>query len=272
MSSVLAILSSLTWGAADYVGGVTSRRVPPMVVVLWSQLVGLVFVVATSVLQGGSLDVRSAVWGAAAGLGGGVGLAGLYHGLATGRMAIVAPASSVVGAGLPVIVGFSLGERPGWLALTGIVLALPALWLTSRSGAGPIGRRGWLPALVAGVGFASFFIFLDRTSDAAGLWPLVAARATSVAMMAVLLGLLRRPVRAETGAIPGIVVAGAGDMLANILFLLAVQSGMLSVVAVLGSLYPVVTVVLARIFGEEVSPTQWIGVTLSVVAVGLIAA
>ena len=271
MSSLLAVLSSLTWGVADYVGGVTSSRVPPMVVVLWSQAVGFIVVVVSSVVSGGSLDGRSAVWGAAAGLGGGIGLAGLYHGLATGRMAIVAPTSSVVAAGLPVIVGIALGERPDVLALTGIALALPALWLTSRADSGPIGRRGWAPALVAGVGFAAFFIFLDRASEVAGLWPLVAARSTSVVMMALLLAGLRRPIRVVAAAVPGIVVAGSGDMVANILFLLAVQTGMLSVVAVLASLYPVVTVVLARVFGEDVSPTQWAGVMLSVVAVGLIA-
>ena len=271
MSSVLAVLSSLTWGVADYVGGVTSRRIPAMVVVLWSQVVGFVVVIVSSAVRGGSLDGRSALWGALAGLGGGVGLAGLYHGLATGRMAIVAPTSSVVGAGLPVIVGVSLGERPGALALIGIAMALPAIWLTSRADSGAIGGRGLFPAVIAGAGFAAFFIFLDRTSEAAGLWPLVAARTTSVTLMALLLIVLRRSVRVDVGAVPGIVVAGSGDMLANILLLIAVQTGLLSVVAVLGSLYPVVTVVLARVFGEDVSRTQWVGVALSVLAVGLIA-
>ena len=271
MSSVLAVLSSLIWGVSDYVGGVTSRRVPPMVVVLWSQMVGLVVVLASSIVVGGTLDGNALAWGAAAGLGGGVGLAGLYHGLATGRMAIVAPISSLVGAGLPVIVGLALGDRPGVLTLIGVALALPAIWMTSRPDSGPLDRRGVLPAVIAGVGFAVFFIFLDRTSDGAGMWPLVAARTTSVALMALLLAALRRPTRVDVGAVPGIVVAGSGDMAANILFLIAVRTGLLSVVAVLSSLYPVVTVVLARVFGESVSRTQWLGVALSVLAVGLIA-
>lgn len=271
MSNALALLSSLTWGVADYVGGVTSRRVAPMVVVLWSQLVGGAVAVGGAVVFEGTLDASSAVWGAAAGLGGGTGLAALYHGLATGRMAIVAPVSGLVGAGLPVLVGLGLGERPAPLTLAGIAVALPAIWLTSRPRSGQVGLRGIAPAVLAGVGFAAFFVFLDQTGDGAGLWPLVPARIASVALMSVVLSSLRRPVAATAAAIPGIVVAGAGDMAANMLFLSAVRLGLLSVVSVLSSLYPVVTVVLARLAGEDVSPGQWSGVGLSMVAVTLIA-
>lgn len=271
MSNLLAVLSSLTWGVSDYVGGVTSRRVAPMVVVLWSQMVGLAVAISGGFAFGGSIDSASALWGAAAGLGGGVGLAALYHGLATGRMAIVAPTASLIGAGLPVVVGLTLGERPGPLAMLGILVALPAIWLTSRTGSGPIGWRGVAPAVIAGAGFAAFFVFLDRTGDSAGLWPLVPARMASVGLMAVVLAVGRRSMRAGSGVVPGIVVAGAGDMIANMLFLSAVRLGLLSVVSVLSSLYPVGTVVLARVFGEDVSPSQWLGVGLSMLAVGLIA-
>jgi len=129
VSNVLALGSSLVWGVSDYVGGIVTRRAPAQVVVLWSQAVGFFVVLAGSVLIGGALDVGSALWGAAAGVGGAVALVSFYQGLATGRMAVVAPVASLVGAALPVVAGLALGERPGSLTLAGIAVAIPAIWL-----------------------------------------------------------------------------------------------------------------------------------------------
>ncbi len=221
-------------------------------------------------LIGGVLDLSSALWGATAGVGGAVGLMSLYRGLATGRMAVVAPVSSLVGAGLPVLVGLVLGERPGSLALTGIAMAVPAIWLVSGAGAGS-GRTGIGLAIAAGIGFGVFFIFLGQTPDEAGLWPLVPARFTSVAKMAAAVLHSQAGLQIDRRLTAGIIVAGSGDMLANMLFLAAVQTGLLSVVSVLASLYAAVTVILARLFGELVSARQWLGVVLAVVAAGLIA-
>lgn len=270
MSNLLALGSSLVWGVSDYVGGVVTKRAPVQVVVFWSQAIGLVVALIGSALIGGVLDLSSALWGAAAGVGGAVGLMLLYRGLATGRMAVVAPVSSLIGAALPVPVGLVLGERPGNLALTGIALALPAIWLVSGAGGGS-GRTGIGLAVAAGIGFGVFSIFLGQTPVETGLWPLVPARVASIATMAAAVLQSQTGLQIDRRLTAGILVAGSGDMFANMLFLAAVQTGLLSVVSVLASLYPAVTVILARLFGEVVSARQWLGVVLAVVAAGLIA-
>lgn len=237
---------------------------------LWSQLIGLFVALLGASLLEGSLDGRSALWGAAAGTAGALALAAFYRGLSTGRMAVVAPIAGLVGAGLPVVAGVAFGERPNPLAWLGIALALPAIWLVSGSGVDK--QPGGLGlALVAGVGFGLFLIFISRTSDGAGLWPLVPARVASVTVMIALLIGSRTSAAVPRSAVPGVMVAGAGDMAANMLFLVAVQTGLLSVVSVLASLYPAVTVLLARAFGEGVSSIQWVGVVIAAVAAGLIA-
>ena len=270
MSNLLALLSSLSWGVSDYVGGAVTKRAPAPVVVLWSQSVGFFVAVGGAVLIGGRLDVASALWGAAAGVGGAVALVSFYQGLATGRMAVVAPVASLVGAALPIVAGLILGERPGTSTLVGIAVAIPAIWMVS-GGDEAAGRAGLGPAIAAGVGFGVFFIFLAQTPDEVGLWPLIPARVASVSTVSAVIAFSRSDVGLERRLYPLIFVAGSGDMLANMLFLAAVQSGLLSVVSVLASLYPAVTVILARFFGEPVSGTQWIGVALAAVAVGLIA-
>ena len=270
MSNLLALASSLVWGASDYVGGTVTRRAPARAVVLWSQAIGFFVALAAASLLGGRLDGQSSLWGAAAGVGGSIALVSFYQGLATGRMAVVAPVASLIGAGLPVVVGLGAGERPGLLTLIGIAIAIPAIYLVSGGDDGA-GSSGVLHAVVAGLGFGLFFIFLAQTPDAAGLWPLVPARIASVATMAVAIVISGTSAKVERATYLGIAVAGSGDMIANMLFLTAAQTGLLSVVSVLASLYPTVTVVLARIFGETVSAKQWMGVALAVAAAMLIA-
>ncbi len=270
MPNFLALLASLSWGVSDYVGGAVTKRAAAPVVVLWSQSVGFFVAVAGALVIGGRLDWASALWGAAAGVAGAIALVSLYQGLATGRMAVVAPVSSLVGASLPIVAGLATGERPAASTLAGIAVAVPAIWMVSGTDDGA-GRAGIGFAIAAGVGFGIFFIFLAQTPDEVGLWPLVPARVASISTMAAVIGFRRTGVGVDRKLYPLIGVAGSGDMLANMLFLAAVQTGLLSVVAVLSSLYPAVTVVIARFFGEAVSRSQWIGVVLAVVAVGLIA-
>lgn len=270
MSNLLALSSSLVWGVSDYVGGSVTKRAPAQVVVLWSQAIGFFVALAGASTLGGRLDLSSALWGAAAGVGGAVALVSFYQGLATGRMAVVAPIASLVGAGLPVVFGLATGERPGSLTLAGIAMAVPAIWLVSGGETG--GRGGVGLAVIAGIGFGVFFIFLAQTPVEVGLWPLLPARIASVATMIVAVLVGRTGVAVDRSLFLGILVAGAGDMTANMLFLTAAQTGLLSVVSVLASLYPAVTVLLARLFGERVSSGQWLGVVLAAVAIGLIAA
>jgi drug/metabolite transporter (DMT)-like permease len=270
VSNLLALGSSLVWGVSDYVGGAVTRHAPAQVVVLWSQAIGFLVAIVGASILGGSLDLSSALWGAAAGVGGAVALVSFYQGLATGRMAVVAPVASLVGAGLPIVVGLALGERPTSTTLAGIAVAIPAIWLVSGGEPGE-GRAGIGLAIAAGVGFGAFFIFLGQTPEEVGLWPLVPARITSVATMTAVTAASGAGFGIERRLYGGIFVAGAGDMTANMLFLLAAQTGLLSVVSVLASLYPAITVLLARIFGESVSRSQWLGVAMAMVAVGLIA-
>jgi drug/metabolite transporter (DMT)-like permease len=270
---LLATLSSITWGISDFVGGMTTRRVAVFVVVFWSQLVGLAFALVAAPLFAGSLSVESAIWGGLGGLGGSIGILALYQGLARGRAAVVAPVAAVVGAAVPLVLGVATGDRPVLTAWMGIGLAIPAIWLVSSTHRHDSGA-GFGDGIVAGLGFGAFFVFLAFTADDAGLWPLVPARAASITMVGV--ALLVRGETARFRAAPlllvGVAVAGAGDMLANMLYLGATQRGLLSVVGVLASLYPAVTVALARAFGERVVATQWLGVALSLAAVGLLAA
>lgn len=211
-------------------------------------------------------------WGAAGGLFGLVGILALYTGLAIGPMGVVAPITAVVSALLPIGVGLLSGEDPGGWALLGMALGLLAVFAITRgdTGTSRIGGRVLALSLVAGAGFACFFIALAQTNVASGMWPLVGARAVTVP--AILLVAWLRGERTRSGGIPGAAVgAGMLDMVANGLFLGAVQRGLLAIASVLAALYPAVTVLLARIvLHERMAPAQLIGVVFALGAIALI--
>lgn len=282
MAAVLALLSAVVYGAGDFAGGLASRRLPPAAVVLRSNLVGLVGLVLVAPLFAAD-DVRGAdlLWGAGGGLVGGIGVLLLYRGLAVGTMSVVAPITAVLAAVVPVAAGLLDGERPSALALVGIPVALVAIALLARDpdDAGPLeGTSGGvlLTAFGAGLGFGLFFVALDRAGDDAGMWPLVAGRGASVTMFAVV-ALLVSTARvggpaARQGSMPGLLlVCGVCDSGANALFLLATHEGLLTLVAVLGSLYPASTVLLATtLTHERLARVQVLGVVLALAAVVLI--
>lgn len=274
MSLLLAGLSAAVFGVSDFLGGLTSRRVNSLVVVIWAEVVGLAMALAAGPFLGGStLTAADVGWSAAAGVAGAFGLVSLYRGLADGRMAVVAPLSAVAGAVVPVTFGLLLGERPPLLAWLGVAAALPAIWLISAPpGDAPPGPSGAVLGMAAGVGFGLFFVFISRTPEAAGIWPLAVARAASLLPLvgAALLG------GVALGPPPGtrlpVTAVGVGDMGANILFLLAVRSGFLTLVAVVTSLYPAFTVLLAAlVLRERIHRSQGIGLALAGVAVAAIA-
>jgi drug/metabolite transporter (DMT)-like permease len=276
---LLALGSSASYGTADFLGGLASRRAAATAVVLVSQSVGLATLAAVLALTDRQLPAAVDLgWGGLAGLCGMVGLVLFYRGLAAGTMSVVAPVTAVVSAIVPVVAGLALGERPGWLAMTGIALAVPAIVLLGWGGSPPgtgrhVDRRALVLAAAAGVGFGLFFVTLSRASSDAGLWPVLAARVASVTALAVLITLQR-----AWGGVPAAVSslsAGAGvlDTTANGLYLLAVQRGLLSEVAVLSSLYPASTIVLAStVLHERLARLQWWGLALAGVAVVAIAA
>ncbi len=275
MAYLLATLAAVFYGAADFTGGMVTKRVATVPVVLLSQATGLVMVAVILPFLGTAAPRRPDLWwGAAGGLAGGVGVALLYYGLAIGTMSVVAPTTAVLAVAIPVLTSIALGERPGWLAIAGILLGIGAIALVSRPTVNieaPPRTSGLGVALVAGVAIGLFLLALAQTRAASGLWPLLTARLASVGLFAVIAAVGRRSVRmpVKLGAIA--VGGGALDMLANTLYLLAAQIGPLSPVVTLSSLYPASTVLLARaVLGERLNAWQTAGVAAALVAVLLI--
>jgi drug/metabolite transporter (DMT)-like permease len=275
---VLAGLSALMYGAGDFCGGVAARKTPILTVLLFSQAVGLVLATAAALALGQPFPAAGDLaWGALAGVSGAAGLAALYTGIATTVVAVVSPLAAVVGAAIPVLLGVATGDRPSLLAWVGIGLAVPAIaMLAGGQGAaakgGPL-RRAVLLGAVAGLGFGLFFFTISRTSPGSGLWPLVFARISTITLVLAFALVTRRSVRPGGSGLGFVLLSGALDMAANIAFLLASRSGMLTIVAVVTSLYPGPTVLLAVLFfRERMSPWRIAGLVLALVGVACISA
>lgn len=275
MPVVLALFSAVVYGVGDWLGGRASRVQASLVVAALGQTISL-FLVGAVVLVAGTPAPGAPTWWWAAGAGivGSLGIVGLYHGFAHGDVTVVAPVSAVVGAAVPAVVGIAMGERPGALALVGIVVAVGAVALVS----GAFGThqhntppRIVLLAVAVGACFGLLFVGLDRTDTHSGMWPLVIARFASVPfLLLVTAGARVRPV-AHRGSLGIAAAAGVFDMGANLLYLVAVRGGMMSIVAVVASLYPASTVVLAMsVDHEKVSRWQIIGMGAAAVALVLV--
>jgi drug/metabolite transporter (DMT)-like permease len=284
MAALLALLSAVTYGAGDFLGGLSAKRLPAVAVGWRSNAIGLAgLLLVAQFVSADGLERKDVLLGAVGGVIGGLGLILLFRGLATGTMSIVAPITAVLSAVVPVVVGLASGERPSGLALAGIPVALVAVLALAREpgGDGPssgIARTDVLLALGAGLGFGFFFVCLDATGDGAGLWPVVAGRAASVAMFTVVVAVLRSARvgddRARRGTTPWMLLGcGLADAGANALFLLATQRGLLTLVAVLAALYPATTVLLARfVLGERLVGSQRLGIALAGLAVVAVSA
>ena len=277
MAPFLALASAAMYGVGDFFGGMAARRVAATTVLLWSHLLGLVLLAASTVVVSGHAHGGDLVIGALGGLAGAAGVGLLYKGLAIGPMSVVAPITALLTAAVPVVAGYVQGERPGVAAVVGMVAACVAIVLVSAEGGGslrPSDLRGAGFALGAGLGFGLLFVGLSHTGDDAGMWPLVAARGASVTVVgtAALLGVVSRtPPAAGSRALTA--GAGALDAAANIGYLLAVRSGLVSVVSVLAALYPVGTVILARVvLKERFAPLQRLGMAVALPATILMVA
>jgi drug/metabolite transporter (DMT)-like permease len=283
MVYLLALGSALFYGAADFMGGLSSRRAGAIPVVLISQFSGmLLLALLIPALPSASPSRADLLWGAAAGLTGGVGVALLYRALAIGTMAVVAPTTAVCAVAIPVLVAVVLGERPVPLAIAGIVLGIISILLvsqqqTERTAEQQTGaHRARLPpgvgtAFASGVAIGFFLISLARTRSEGGMWPLLMARMVSVLLFATLALATRASFRMSKRVAALACTAGVIDMLANALYLLASRQGQLSVVVTLTSLYPASTVLLARIIlHERLSIWQVTGVVCALAAVTLI--
>lgn len=272
MSPFLALLSAVTFGGADFLGGLATRASNRVfAVVVLSQMAGLAIVLVTLAFVGGDLVEQDIGWAAGAGVAGSAGLVLLYRGLAIGTMSVVAPLSAVLGAVVPVTWGLLTGERPSSVALVGIPLALIAIALVSGARFGSFDRGpGVAEGIGAGVGFGVFFILIAN-SESSELWTLTFARFASISVIFVIARLARASLRPGPGTWHLIVGAGSFDMIANLFFLMAERRGLLTLVSVITALYPASTVLLARVvLHERLSRSQMIGLVLAAAGVGLI--
>jgi drug/metabolite transporter (DMT)-like permease len=249
-----------------------------LAVVAVSQVTGLAGVAVVVAVGGHSMPSLSDLWPAAAGgIAGVIALAAFYRGLAIGTMSIVAPISAT-GAAVPVFVGLATGDRPGALVLAGILIAVIGVMFASReeapegSVAAAVARRSVLLALVAALGFGTFFVGMDASASSDVWWALLAARTASCSMLCVVVAIARPEFPREPKTLGFLAAVGLGDLAANACFAAATNEGLLSVVSVLASLYPVVTVLLARaVLGERVRREQGVGIVAALVGVALIA-
>ena len=268
------LAASLSWGVGDFSGGLATRRANVFSVVLAAHAIGLGLLVALALAWSEPLpSALVIVWGGAAGLAGAVGLAAFYRALAVGRMGITAPITAVLAAAVPVIFSAFFEGLPGLLQLAGFVLALIAVGLISRP-QGTMGRpEGLGLALLAGLGFGGFLILIGQVSPTAIFWPLAAARLSSFLFMFAILVIGRQEVLPKKAVFPLVLLAGTLDVAGNTFFVLAAHAGRLDVSAILSSLYPAVTVLLASIIlRERVTRWQAIGILAALVAIPLIAA
>ena len=283
MAALFALASALAYGVGDFFGGLSARRMPPAAVILRSQAVGLAGLLVLLPLIAADPAPRDYWVGVGGGLAGGTGLYLFYRGLSQGAMSVVAPITSVLSAIVPVVVGLAGGERPSVIGLVGIPLALVAVALLAREPDDPARQATLTPSLLigalgAGVGFGLYFVMLDLASSDAGLWPVVVGRITSVSIYLViaLVGTGARvgDGRARRGTMPAMLVAcGLLDAWANALFLVATNHGMLTLVSVIGALYPATTLLMARtVLGERLARPQVGGVLLAGAAVVLVTA
>jgi drug/metabolite transporter (DMT)-like permease len=275
---LLALAAAVSYGVSDFAGGVLTRRAHVFVVFLLSQLVSFALLLVVMMLWAGAVSWPGVGWGAAAGVAGVAGTSLLYQGLAIGRMSVVAPITGVLGAGLPVLFGLAVGERPGPAALAGIVLGLVAVVVITRApdvpGAAPraSSRQALLCALGGGIGFGLFYILLERSPLDSGLWPLLGTRISLVGLLGLLVAARRLPLRPPAGTGSSLVGLGVVNTAADLLFLLATRRGLLSLVAVITSMYPAVTVALAGlVLRERIAARQAAGLAVAAVSVGLIA-
>lgn len=278
MAVVLSLMAAVAYGTSDFAAGLASRRVAPGVVAGAVEALTLVTAMAAVVLlPGGSPSATVLAWGAASGLGTALGTLSLYRGLSVGSMSVVATLAAVLTAVIPAVVGLCLGDHLTVGAEVGIAIAIPAIGSISwqpEAGARGATRAGLLYGGLAGLGFALLFIALARASTHAGAWPLIPGQLVALLVIA---PFAYRGVSASTNS-PRSALAltlGAGVLsgIANLLFLAATGQGELTIVAVLTSLYPAATVVLARAFlAEHWTRVQVAGLLTSAAAIILVGA
>ena len=282
MAILISLLGAIVYGASDFCGGLASRTVSSLAVVVWSQAAGLILLAIVLPLTGGHPIAADFIWGAWCGVAAAIAIALLYRGLAIGKMGIVSPITAILAATIPVIYGVTFrGDHPTLLAYAGIAAALIAVvCVSAQPDEAKETALGLLPpgvpeALISGAGFGAFFIALAQTRPEASMYPLLAARCTSLAVL-LAGGLIiggPKAIRVPRASVPLVFVCGMLDMSANVLYVFAAHIGMLAIVAVITSLYPAATIALAAIvLRERLGRIQWVGVAIALAGVVAISA
>lgn len=274
ISPVLGMAAAVTWGMGDFSGGLAARRTNVFGVVGVAYSAGVLLMVAGALLIGERIPATTSLeWALLAGCVGGFALSAFYAGLAMGEMGIVAPIAAVLTAAFPVLFGAWAEGMPKKIQLAGFVLALLSIWLIAKTEGSSARPKGLELALLSGVGFGAYLILIRKAGTTAVFWPLAVARGTStvvVMMLGLGFGGLQFP---KAKSLNLSLAAGALDAFGVALFLIAARHGRLDVTAVLSSLYPAVTVMLAHfVLKEELKPHQRAGMLAALVSVALIAA
>jgi drug/metabolite transporter (DMT)-like permease len=285
MVILLGLAAAVLYGSGDFLGGMATRRAHVLAVLAVVETVAVIVSVAAAVIWSGSASLPGLAWGFSAGLAGGLGLIVFYVGLAAGPMSVVAPVAGLVSTILPVGVALAEGERPGAGVYAGALLCLVAIVLASSAGgtsaAGPStpsarpGRAiGY--GIASGASFGLFFLLIRNAGQSGELWPVAAGRIGELAIVLIAAAVLRRGLLPR-GAGGGLLLAAAGagviDVVANICYVAATRTGMFGLAVVLASLYPGVTVLLARVvLGERLRWVQRVGLGLAAVGILLVAA
>jgi len=272
--AAFGLAAGLSWGVGDFAGGLATRRIGVYAVIVVSYAVGLLLLTALALVSAERFPLgRDLGWASAAGASGALGLIALWRALAVGKMGIAAPATAVMAAAVPVVFASVTVGIPGGMQILGLVLAFAGLWLVSRreSGGRTVHPAALRLALIAGLGFGLYFVLIRQAAVIAVYWTLVAARGTSLLLVVVLAlaaGGIRFPPR---HLLPLVLAAGMLDVTGNVFFVIAARAGRLDVAAVLASLYPAATVVLARmVLRERLARLQVLGIVVALIAIPLL--
>lgn len=281
MAILFAVCAAALYGSADFIGGLASRRSAVMPVMIVSQFAGSAMLLAViPLLPSTSATTADLMWGTVAGVALGIGLMQLYQGLALGKMSVVAPVTAVLAVALSAVVGMLGGDRLSIIGLGGIVLAVTAIILISQGGEPNItnenatgGSGVLITAVSAGLLIGVFYVAIKQASASGGLVALLSARVTA---LVVLLGLAisrRSLITVGRDVVWLVILGGALDVTANVLYVLAARHGMLTIAATLTSLYPASTILLARfVLGERLRGVQIAGLACAGIGVALIGA
>jgi len=273
LPAAYALTAMGVWGASDFIGGIGARRVNAFLFTAIAHISGMVPITVLAMLTHAPFPgTGSLVWALTAGSVGGVSLALFYRALASGKMGLTAPVTAVLGAGIPAFVTAFTQGFPGYRHLAGFVLAGIGVWLISRTEGGVDRPEGLGLALLAGIGFGIFYLCINQAVGASALWIAVCSRFASLLVTSAIV-LLGKNLRAIAAPVAGIaVLAGCLDITGSTLFIRAAQTGRLDEVVVLSSLYPAVTVLLARLFlHEHFSRIRTLGMLAAIAAVPMIA-